>query len=94
LQAPEDEQEQIGALEYTLGGRVAIRRLVKFFHGYKFSIAGPCDWWNALTEMVARDGIAIGQGISSEFYYLFRGILKRNILESRRVSHGASRLDG
>jgi hypothetical protein len=63
---PQDDLKQVGFLEYPVfymnytldpaiaPWRDAISRMVKFFKGREYTISGPRDVWNAVTEVVAR----------------------------------------
>jgi len=63
---PADEMKGIGTLSYPVfymnynrnpqnaPWKDSISRLVKFFRGYEFTITGPRDLWNAVSEMVSR----------------------------------------
>lgn len=63
---PQDDLKQVGELDYpvfymnynadpqAVPWRDAIGRMVKFFKGREYTISGPRDLWNAMTEMVSR----------------------------------------
>lgn len=63
---PQDDLKQVGELDYpvfymnyatdpqAVPWRDAIGRVVKFFKGWEYTISGPRDLWNAMTEMVGR----------------------------------------
>ncbi len=63
---PDDELKQIGDLDYPLfymnyslqpnliPWKDSISRVVRFFKGREYTISGPRDLWNAVTEVVSR----------------------------------------
>jgi hypothetical protein len=63
---PQEELKEVGELDYpvfymnynqyprAVPWRDAIGRVVKFFKGREFTISGPRDLWNAMSEMVSR----------------------------------------
>ncbi len=63
---PQDDLKQVGDLEYPVfymnytadpvatPWKDAISRTVKFFKGREYTISGPRDLWNAVTEVVSR----------------------------------------
>ncbi len=63
---PQEDLKGVGDLEYPVfymnfnpdpigvPWRDAIGRMVKFFKGREYTITGPRDLWNAVTEMVSR----------------------------------------
>lgn len=63
---PQDDLKEVGDLQYPVfymnfnpdpqgvPWKDAISRLVKFFKGREYTISGPRDLWNSVTEMVAR----------------------------------------